>query len=68
MVRLINRKNMDQVSNLAYRIMKVQEFFTYIREYNNPQITPCIYAMWHENQFCVHGLPDRGNVNILISN
>ena len=67
-VRLINRKNMDQVSNLAYRIMKVQEFFTYIREYNNPQITPCIYAMWHENQFCVHGLPDRGNVNILISN
>ena len=68
MVRLINRKNMDQVSNLAYRIMKVQEFFTYIREYNNPQITPCIYAMLHENQFCVHGLPDRGNVNILISN
>ena len=68
MVRLINRKNMDQVSNLAYRIMKVQEFFTYIREYNNPQITPCIYAMWHENQFCVHGLPDRGNVHILISN
>ena len=68
MVRLINRKNMDQVSNLAYRIMKVQEFFFYFREYNNPQITPCIYAMWHENQFCVHGLPDRGNVNILISN
>lgn len=68
MVRLINRKNMDQVSNLAYRIMKIQEFFTYIREFNNPKISPCIYAMWHENQFCVHGLPDRNNVNILISN
>ena len=33
-----------------------------------PDIRPCIYAMWHENQFCVYGLPDREKVNILISN
>lgn len=68
MVRLINEDNIGQVTNLAYIIMKTQEFFTYIREYNNPGISPCIYVMWHENQFCVHGLPNRNNVNILISN
>ena len=64
MVRLINKNNMKQITNLAYSIMKVQEYFTYIAEYNNPNITPCIYAMWHENQFCLHGLPDRSNINI----
>lgn len=68
MVRLINKKNMGQVTNLAYSIMKLQEYFTYIAEYNNPNLTPCVYAMWHENQFCLHGLPDRKNINILISN
>lgn len=68
MVRLINQDNLKQVTNIAYVIMKAQELFTYIAEFNNPEITPCIYAMWHENQFCVHGLPNRGNVNILISN
>lgn len=68
MVRLINRKNMGQLTNLAYSIMKVQECFTYITEFEVPVVKPCIYAMWHENQFCVHGLPDRANVNILISN
>ena len=23
--------------------------------------------MWHEHQFCVHGLPNRNNINVLIS-
>lgn len=68
MVRLINKKNMVQITNLAYSIMKLQECVTYMAEYNNPNLTPCIYAMWHENQFCLHGLPDRANINILISN
>lgn len=68
MVRLINKNNINQVTNLAYGIMKVQELFTYIVEIDNPNLTPCIYAMWHENQFCSHGLPDRKNVNIFISN
>lgn len=68
MVRLINKKNIRQITNLAYNIMKVQELFTYITEFDKPNISPCIYAMWHENQFCLHGLPDRSNINILISN
>ena len=68
MVRLINKNNVGVISNVAFSILKMQEKLTYIREFNNPNISPCIYVMWHENQFCVHGLPDRGNVNILISN
>lgn len=68
MVRLINNENIKKVSLVAYRILKFQELFTRIKEFNNPGITPCVYAMWHENQFLVHGIPDRSNLNILISN
>jgi hypothetical protein len=68
MVRLINKDNMDKVSNLAYAIMHIQEFLTYIVELDNPRISPCIYVMWHENQFCVYGLQNKNKVNILISN
>lgn len=68
MVRLINKNNIGQLTSVAYSIMKTQEFFTYMAEFNNPNLTPCIYVMWHENQFCLHGLPNRNKINILISN
>ncbi len=47
--------------------MKFQELFTYIQNIDLPEEKSCIYALWHANQFLVHGLPDRKNVNILIS-
>ena len=50
MVRLINQDNLKQVTDIVYSMMKLQEFFTYAEEFNNPGISPCIYAMWHENQ------------------
>ncbi len=68
MVRLINKDNMDHLTSVAYFIMKIQELFTYIANVDHPEVGPCVYAMWHENQFCSHGLPNRNNVNILISN
>jgi len=68
MVRLINKDNIKQVTDCLYFIMHIQEFLTYIAEYNNPNISPCIYAMWHENQFCLYGLKNKNKVNILISN
>lgn len=67
MVRLINKKNMYYIADGIFAWMKVQDKMTFIVEYNNPGITPCVYVMWHGNQFCVHGLPDRNNINILIS-
>lgn len=68
MVRLINDKNIDNIANIVYRTLRIQELFTRIAEINNPEIQPCIYALWHENQFSVHGIPDKAHLNILISN
>ncbi len=68
MVRLINDSNIDFLANTAYRLIRFQEIFTNVQEYNNPNLKPCIYAMWHANQFLVHGLEDKANTSILVSN
>ena len=68
MVRLINDKNIDLLANTVYTMMRLQEKFTHIYEYNNPNIAPCIYVMWHANQFLVHGIEDKAHLSILISN
>lgn len=68
MVRLINDGNIDFIANGAYSLMRLQERLTHIVEYNNPNLTPCIYAMWHKNQFLVHGIKDKANLSIQISN
>ena len=67
MVRLINKDNIKYIENLICFFVGLQDKFTYITEYNNPGKFPCVYVMWHGNQFCVHGVPDRKNLNILIS-
>ena len=68
MVRLINKNNKDKIVKLVLPIMKLQDKLTYIAEFNNPDKAPCVYVMWHGNQFCVHGIPERNKLNILISN
>lgn len=67
MVRLINQKNIFLVEWVAIAFMQIQQHLTYVRRYNAPKCSPCIYAMWHENQFGVFGVPDIPNTNILIS-
>lgn len=67
MVRLINKHNLGLITDGIYSWMKFQEKFTYMADFNNPKISPCVYVMWHGNQFCVHGLPEKEKVNILIS-
>lgn len=67
MVRLINKDNSKYIASIAYRLLKFQELFTHIKNKNLPQKQPCIYALWHANQFLVHGLPNRSKVNVLIS-
>ncbi len=52
---------------LAKAFMKCQEPFTHIVEVNNKELKPCIYAMWHSDQFCVYGVEDKGHLSILIS-
>lgn len=67
MVRLLDKENTTTVSHFLYRLMKFQELFTRIIEVNNPDKMPCIYAMWHAHQFCVHGIRHRAKLNVLIS-
>lgn len=68
MVRLINENNIDSLSNIAYKVLRTQEIFTHIEEVNNPNLSPCIYAMWHANQFLIHGIQDKAHLSVLISN
>ena len=68
MVKLVDKKNIDKIAGILYRILRFQEIFTHIIEINNPDISPCVYAMWHENQFSIHGIKDKSNLNVLISN
>lgn len=67
MVRIINDKNVKTLAHIAYRILRLQEIFTHIKEFNNPEISPCIYALWHKNQFLIHGIRDRQHLSVLIS-
>ncbi|MBR6126237.1 lysophospholipid acyltransferase family protein [bacterium] len=68
MVKLLRGKNADRVSNLVYRIFRLQEFFTHIVEVNHPDnVSPCMYAMWHCHQMCIHGVQNRSKLNVLIS-
>ena len=68
MVRLINDKNIKYLSNTAYSILRLQEKLTHIENYNYPDMEPCIFVMWHENQFLVHGIKNREKLSIQISN
>lgn len=67
MVRIINGKNVKSLANITYKILRIQEKFTHIEEFNNPGISPCIYALWHSNQFLVHGIRNRDKLSVLIS-
>ena len=67
MVRLINDSNMSFITNFAYGLMHLQESFTHIKSYNEPKMKPCIYAMWHKNQFLCHGIEDKAHLSIQIS-
>ena len=68
MVRLINKNNVKYIGSFLFRILKLQEVVTHIKNVNSPKLENAIYVMWHANQFLVHGLPDREKVNVLISN
>ena len=67
MVRISSEKQLDFLAKLVYIAFRIQEPFTRIKEVNNPEIKPCIYAMWHAHQCCIHGIKDRTNLNVLIS-
>ncbi len=68
MVRLINKKNAIYFGKAVSAYMQIQKHFTHIHEIGNQYIKPCIYAMWHSDQFCLYGIKNKEDINILISN
>ena len=67
MVRISSENKLNLLAKLVYVAFRIQEPFTRIKEIKNPEIKPCIYAMWHAHQCCIHGIKDRKNLNVLIS-
>ncbi len=68
MVRLINKKNIKVISWGIYKLLKLQEIMTNLQNVDYPDVKQCIYAIWHSNQFLVHGFRDKSKTSILISN
>lgn len=66
-MKISGEKQLDLLAKLVYIAFRIQEPFTRIKEVNNPKIKPCIYAMWHAHQCCIHGIEDKTNLNVLIS-
>ena len=70
MIDIENTKQVDFISNLVYRLFKVLEKMIEIRNINYPtQNKKIIFAMWHSDECCIHGIPNeqRDKVGVLIS-
>lgn len=67
MVRILSNLDWTKMSEIVYKIFRFQEHFTDIQNVDHPQVDGCIYAMWHAHQCCIHGVPNREKVNIMIS-
>lgn len=61
------KKNLWFFKFLAKAFMQIQKYFTHIVEINNKELKPCIYAMWHSDQFCIFGIEDKAHLSMLIS-
>ncbi len=70
MFKIDKEKKITILSNMVYSLFRVLENMIEIRNVNYPeQENKVIFAMWHSDQCCLHGIPfeKRKNVNILIS-
>lgn len=68
MVRFINNKSVIILKEAVNGYMQLQKYFTHIVEVNNKHLEPCIYAMWHADQFSIYGIPNKSQLSVLISN
>lgn len=67
MVRLVATDNLDLLTRTVTGFFSFQQHFTHIVPVNFPNIEPCVYAMWHNHQCCVYGLPNKAKTNVLVS-
>jgi len=67
MLKAFFKENRNKLSTLVRAFFSYQRHHTYIVEVKNPNVEPCLYAMWHGNQCAIFGLPNKGITNVLIS-
>ena len=67
MIRKFFREKRGGLAGVIKAFFAFQRHFTHIVEVNQPNVEPCLYAMWHGNQCCVFGLKNKGKTNVLIS-
>lgn len=67
MVRLLNLDNVDGFAGMLTLAFSFQQHFTHIAPVDFPNCEPCLYAMWHKDQCCVYGFPNKSNTNVLVS-
>ena len=67
MVRLIDKDNVGMLAKVVRGFFSFQQHFTHIAPVNHPDVGPCVYAMWHHQQCCVYGLPDKPNTHVMVS-
>lgn len=58
---------LGNVGNLVCAFFSYQKHHTHIVEVDQPNVEPCLYAMWHGNQCAVYGLQNKAKTNVLVS-
>lgn len=67
MLKALFKENRNKLATLVRAFFSFQRHHTHIIEVDNPQVEPCLYAMWHGNQCAIFGLQNKGKTNVLIS-
>ena len=67
MVRLVDKNNYSRLADVVTAFFRFQQHFTHIVPVNFPDVGPCLYAMWHNHQCCVYGLPNKSKTNVMVS-
>lgn len=52
---------------IVKKLFKLESYFYNAKNINYPKVKPAIFALWHAHQCGLYAIPDRGQVNALIS-
>lgn len=62
------KKYVPIISTTLYFLFRIWEFFVTFKSHNYPKNDKrVIFALWHHDQLCLDGIPNRDKLNILIS-
>ena len=62
------KKYVPIISTALYFLFRIWEFFVSFKSENYPaNDEKVIFALWHHDQLCLDGIPNRNRLNILIS-